>query len=217
LNKENVSAPFTALFVNAATGIVRAVGVSRIVYGWRTSSKHRVETRGARRPKQRAMYRNLTSEQKTRLRFMEVKYRIELELEFLEITDCPITLSTDTSISITSRVSAFWRNVMHHELEKDAAACSSEHHADESAGPTAELIRARPVDCGSTEYLEMYSPGGARGGPRYLEMYSPGGAAAASAATRAATKVLARTKVGTLGLNRPPAFLLGGYESFQIR
>jgi len=75
--------------------------ICRIVRGWRTS--HKVGTRGVRRETQRKAHQSLTGEQRDQLQFAKEQYRIGLELDFLGILDCPVLLSTDISISVTSR------------------------------------------------------------------------------------------------------------------
>jgi len=94
---------------------------------------------------------------------------------------------------------------MKHELEKDAAAYLSEDVARQAAGlQTSEsphsLVKAMPTRVGGTKYLEVYTSN---------QVQSP------DPQLQGTTRVLQRKTKSTLGMNRPCAALLGGYESHQ--
>jgi len=94
---------------------------------------------------------------------------------------------------------------MKHELEKDAAAYLSEDVARQAAGlQTSEsphsLVKAMPTRVGGTKYLKAYTSSKVQTtGPQI----------------QGTTRVLQRKTKSTLGMNRPCAALLGGYESHQ--
>ena len=111
------SVTFSRHLKDAAKSAVRAVGESAIKH-FKSQSYPR-GSRGAKRPRQRAMYAKLTAAQKEEIRFAKEAYRLELDLEYIGIADCPVRLSSDSTVSMKKRIQTFWRDVRAYTAETD--------------------------------------------------------------------------------------------------
>lgn len=60
----------------------------------------------------RELFLRLSDDSRERARYELKQSALADELKFLGIPDCPVALSKDASISMSSRVSAFWRDVV---------------------------------------------------------------------------------------------------------
>lgn len=65
------------------------------------------------------MYAKLTAAQKEEIRFAKEAYRLELDLEYIGIADCPVRLSSDSTVSMKKRIQTFWRDVRAYTAETD--------------------------------------------------------------------------------------------------